>query len=231
LRISERIAIRYSDVVIADNKGISDYVRKTYGKEPIVIAYGAEPGHVTSNHLLVKYNLIARSYFFKVARIEPENNLEIILEAFSFTPDQKLVVVGNWAASKYGLKLRRRFVNFLNIILLDPIYNIEELNELRQNCYVYVHGHSAGGTNPSLVEAMALNLPIFSFDVNFNRYTLDNRGFYFYSVNDLISLVNKVSQLDLIGESKFIFNVFNSHYLKSKIANDYMLIFSNNGNA
>lgn len=225
LRFSEQVAVRYSDLVIADNKGISDHILNAYGKEAVVIAYGADACSETSYHLLVDHALKPKLYYFKVARIEPENNLLLILEAFSAVPSEKLVVVGNWRASDYGRNLKRSFSKFKNLILLDPIYNLQELNELRRNCLAYVHGHSAGGTNPSLVEAMALKLPIFSFDVNFNRYTLENRGFYFSSQNDLINLVQNAKNLDLDSESEAVFTVYSENYKKSKIAEEYVNLF------
>ena len=229
LRFSEGIAVRYSDLVIADNKGIYDHVMKTYGKESVVIAYGADLCGVTSDHLLGNHGLISKSYFFKVARIEPENNLLMILEAFSAVPSEKIVIVGNWNASNYGINLKLSFSEFENLILLDPIYNLQELNELRWNCLAYIHGHSAGGTNPSLVEAMALKLPIFSFDVNFNRYTLDNSGYYFSSQTDLVELVENAKNLDLESVSETVFTVYSENYQKGKIAGDYFHLFVNVG--
>jgi glycosyltransferase involved in cell wall biosynthesis len=225
LRFSEQVAVRSSDIVIADNKGISDHVFSAYGKEAVVIAYGADFCNETSNHLLAEYSLTPKSYYFKVARIEPENNLLLILRSFSSVPSQKVVIVGNWSASDFGQNLKRVYSKYRNIILLDPIYNLHELNELRRNCLAYIHGHSAGGTNPSLVEAMALKLPIFSFDVNFNRYTLCNRGFYFSSQEDLVWLINNANLVDLVSESEAVFDVYTENYKNSKIAKDYLDLF------
>lgn len=94
-----------------------------------------------------------------LCRIEPENNIEMILNAFINT-DKKIKFMGNWDNSEYGRQLKKYYSNYPNITLLEPNYNIEELYKLRKNCLAYIHGHSAGGTNPSLVEAMHFNIPI-----------------------------------------------------------------------
>ncbi|MED9107749.1 glycosyl transferase, partial [Escherichia marmotae] len=83
--------------------------------------------------------------------------------------------------------------NYPNITLLEPNYNIEDLYKLRKNCLAYIHGHSAGGTNPSLVEAMHFNIPILAFDCDFNRYTTNDLAHYFSNSQQLSSLVESLS--------------------------------------
>ena len=78
--------------------------------------------------------------------------------------------------------------------LLDPIYDPKKINLLRSNCSLYIHGHSAGGTNPSLVEAMFLGLPIIASDVSYNRSTTEGKALYFKDANDLRSLVLNLSE-------------------------------------
>jgi len=130
-------------------------------------------------------NKFPADYAFGVCRIEPENNLHIILAAFEEKLPFDLVIVGNFDNSEYGRNLRRQYQLSPQIHLLDPIYEIDKLNTLRGNCRLYLHGHSCGGTNPSLVEAMYLGLPVAAFDVNFNRHTTENKAFYFASSQEL----------------------------------------------
>ncbi len=80
--------------------------------------------------------------------------------------------------------------------MLDPIYAPERLNLLRSNCLAYVHGHSAGGTNPSLVEAMHLGLPIISFDVEFNRETTEDKAIFFQSAEELQALLRALGLIE-----------------------------------
>ena len=162
LKLSERIAVNYSDVIIADNQAIGDYVDKEYGKQACIIAYGGD--HAIS---MKEYELKSEEYFLSICRIEPENNIDMILEAFSGS-ECKLKFIGNWASSEYGRMLRVKYEDSENIEMLDPIYDINKLFKLRGEAKAYVHGHSAGGTNPSLVEAMYFSIPIFAFDCNFN---------------------------------------------------------------
>ena len=197
LHYSEKQAVKYSDVVIGDNKGITDYVKETYKKDAVLIAYGGD--HVTKvqdDLLYEKYPYMKNPYAVTVCRIEPENNVHKIIESFSHTPEKQLVIVGNWKNSEYGENLKDNYSKFENIHLLDPIYESHEINWIRSNASLYVHGHSAGGTNPSLVEAMNFGLPILAFDCVYNRATTQDECLYWSTEEDIIDLVNN-------SESKF----------------------------
>ncbi|WP_035842798.1 DUF1972 domain-containing protein [Crocinitomix catalasitica] len=195
LKWSEKVAVKYSDADITDNESIKVYTAKNYKTASHLIAYGAD--HTSRQELTekeyVKYPFIKEPYAFKVARIEPENNLDLILNAFSKIPHKQLVIVGNWKNSDYGKNLKNLFEKYKNIHLLDPIYNQKELDQLRSNCNVYVHGHSAGGTNPSLVEAMYLKLPVLAFNVSFNKATMKQEGLFFRNEKELIDLMQNTS--------------------------------------
>ncbi|HDU8571784.1 TPA: DUF1972 domain-containing protein [Vibrio parahaemolyticus] len=186
LKWSEAIAVKYSDIIITDNKAIGDYVHQEYGIENTTIAYGGD--HAIRNSL--KSSLDKGNYSLGLCRIEPENNVHLILEAFKGT-SQHLKFVGNWNASEFGRELKEKFQNEDNIELLDPIYDLDELFELRSGCSLYLHGHSAGGTNPSLVEMMHFETPIFAFDCSFNRYSTENKAYYFDSVESLKALLKQ----------------------------------------
>jgi glycosyltransferase involved in cell wall biosynthesis len=204
LKLSEKLAVRHADVIVADNKVIQDYVKYEYGRDSKLIAYGAN--HVTveliSNKLKIKYPFLRYNYAFKVCRIEPENNIHIILEAFSKFRMLNLVIIGNWESSCYGKGLKLQYKKNDNIFLFDPVYDQDLLNEFRSNCYVYIHGHSAGGTNPSLVEAMYLGLPILAYGVKYNRKTTKNRALYFYSSHELVGILENIntSVLDVVAK-------------------------------
>ncbi len=225
LKNAEAIAVKYSDVVIADNLGIKEYIQEKYKILPEIIAYGAKEHFPSNIDFLKKLELNPKSYAFKVCRIEPENNVNMILEAFVKISTIKLVIVGNWNTSVYGIELKNKYTNYDHLILLDPIYDLNILNQLRANCMIYVHGHSAGGTNPSLVEAMALKLPIIAFDVNFNRFTLNNQGLFFSNKDELIDLMNNRNSIDFEKLRNTNYNTFTNNYQWSVISEKYSDVF------
>lgn len=207
LHHSERMAVKYSDVIIGDNKGIIDYVKDAYNKDAVLIAYGGD--HVLKiedDSLYEKYSFCKESYAVTVCRIEPENNIHKILEAFSKLPEYKLVMVGNWKNGEYGIQLKEQYSKFSNIYLLDPIYESHTINWIRSNASIYIHGHSAGGTNPSLVEAMNLGLPIIAFDCVYNRATTEDSCLYWKTSEDIVNILkdNNADFNDIAAKMKEI---------------------------
>ena len=160
-----------------------------------MIEYGGDNAYPVEDDgtLKSKYGLVKGQYCFKVARIEPENNIEMILQAFVQMPDETIVIVGNWERSEFGKKMKNEYSSYKNIRLLNPIYDGHELNLLRSNCKLYIHGHSVGGTNPSLVEAMNLHLPIIAYDVVYNKETTEYQALYFENIETLIQCVLSMS--------------------------------------
>lgn len=211
LRFQERIAIRFAHIVVADNEGIQQYVQRNFGKDSAQIAYGGD--HVRRVPLRpateAKYGIVSGSYCFAVCRIEPENNAHVILEAFASQPEIPLLFVGNWKNSAYGRGLLERYDSVPNITMMDPIYDLTKLDEFRSNCKYYIHGHSAGGTNPSLVEAMNLGLPIIAFDVNYNRFTTENKAIYFSNGKDLAVTLKRL----YTGETDTLMMGFEMHQI------------------
>jgi glycosyltransferase involved in cell wall biosynthesis len=198
LKFSERVAVRWSHADITDNAAIKRYTSIHYKTLSNLIEYGADHTLKVAARKedYLKYPFINKPYAFKVARIEPENNIHMILQAFSEV-NQVLIIVGNWANSDYGVELLKEYSSFNNIYMLDPIYDQRRLDVLRSNCYLYIHGHSAGGTNPSLVEAMYLGLPILSFDCSYNRATTENKSIYFKNSDELIQHIETKQLVEL----------------------------------
>lgn len=194
LRFSESMAVRFADTVIADNKGIQDYVSATYRREAVLIAYGGDHVHRDvpddlQNKYLAGYGLERGEYVITICRIEPENNCHITLEAFAQNKG-KIVFIGNWNHSEYARNLKEKYGRYANITLLDAIYDLDILYALRANAGLYIHGHSAGGTNPSLVEAMFFGRPIIAYNVIYNRATTENKALYFSNVEELQDLLS-----------------------------------------
>jgi len=188
LRVSERLAVRFSHEVIADNAVIADYVMRTYGVDSHVIAYGGDHA-MTAETCALDLGALPTKFAFSVCRIEPENNVHMILDAFSRVGNYALVMVGNWNNGEYGRKLRERYASCPNLTLLDPIYELGTLKMLRSLASIIVHGHSAGGTNPSLVEAMHFGKAILAFDCGYNHSTTENRALFFKTSEDIVRAV------------------------------------------
>ena len=130
-------------------------------------------------------------------------------------------MVGNWNNSEYGKNIRSKYSVFDNLILLDPIYNQRKLDLLRGNAYLYVHGHSAGGTNPSLVEAMYFGLPIITFDVSYNRTTTENKAYYFKNADDILKIIEgtRLPEFKQLGDK--MKEIANRRYTWNVVAEKY----------
>lgn len=220
LRLSEWMAVRFSDEIIADNAGIADHVTKSYGRDCHVIAYGGDHALHPPMKSYEGKPLPSR-YALALCRIEPENNIAMILEAFSAAPEIPLVFVGNWGRSSFGLELRKRYSEFKHLYFLDPIYDVGVLRTLRSNASVYVHGHSAGGTNPSLVEMMHFGLPILAYDCIFNRCTTEDKAYFFKNSTALRNALDILGTIEnsRIGEN--MLRIAQARYTWSAIGNSY----------
>ena len=226
-KVSEKVAVKNADLVIADNKVIQSYIIENYSKEAAWIPYGAD--HTQRKELpmdtLKEFPFLSKNYAFKVCRIEPENNVHLILEAFAVHVDLTLVVVGNWNNSIYGKRLFSKYTEYKNIFLLNPIYEQSKLDEIRSNCYIYVHGHSAGGTNPSLIEAMNLQLPILAYGASYNRETTGNKALYFTDKEILINQLKSFNTAKMNQVSKDMLEIAQSRYTWKKVADQYSELF------
>lgn len=215
LKSFEKIAVKYSDAVICDNKAIVDYVNHQYNKKSHLIEYG---GDYKEQNLSKMGNELGE-YALSICRIEPENSIHTILEAFSKS-ERKIVFIGNWNNSIYGKNLKETYASYKNIILMDPIYDGQKIFQLRNSCSLYIHGHSAGGTNPSLVEIMHFGKPIVAFDCIYNRETLENNGMYFKSSTSLLEIISNKNRC-FKYDAKIFIEIANRRYLWSVIKEKY----------
>jgi glycosyltransferase involved in cell wall biosynthesis len=194
LKRSEEVAARWSHEIVADNPEIAAHIRQNYSRTPVEIAYGHEDTAPTAS--IADLNLPAR-YGLAIARAEPENNLALILDAFGTGGGQlPLVAVSNWSGTDHGRALKAHFVHHPHLHLIEAEYDQARLNAIRKGAAVYVHGHSAGGTNPILVRMMGAGLPIAAWDCGFNRATTHGRAAYFDSAQSLQSVVSRLCDPD-----------------------------------
>jgi hypothetical protein len=225
LRMLEFLAVKFANIVVADNEEIVKYIEHKYNKKSELIEYGGDIDFVecsfsSSGVPSLPFKFV-NNYYYAICRIEPENNIHIILDAFQ-NSSRNLIFIGNWQHSKYSRDLYLRYSNINNIQLLNPIFNKIHLHHFRSNSIGYIHGHSAGGTNPSLVEALQYDSPIFAFDCSFNRATLTNSEFYFRSSDDLNSILN-LHYSSRVDPS--IRSVLRKRYSWNRIADKYKVLF------
>jgi glycosyltransferase involved in cell wall biosynthesis len=191
LRYAEKLAVKYSQYFIADSTVIQSYVDKKYNVTSKYIPYGAEIFANKNEAVLAKYGVVKTSYHMLMARMEPENNIDMILQGFHMSnSEKKFIVIGN-INNSYGKLIYKKYCNDERIRFVGGIFDAEITNTLRAFCRLYFHGHTVGGTNPSLLEAMANGSIIVAHDNEFNRAVLKEDAYYFKTPEEVMQHVMK----------------------------------------
>jgi glycosyltransferase involved in cell wall biosynthesis len=184
-RRAEAMAARSGLPLIADAQGIADHLRAEYGVESHVIAYGApvlEPGTDLLEHL----GLTAGAFHLVVARMEPENHVDVMVEGFARArSDRPLVVVGSAPYGDAYIERVRNAAGDADVRLVGAVWDQELLNQLYAHATSYLHGHSVGGTNPSLLRALGCAAPVTAYDVSFNREVTSGHARFFTDADDV----------------------------------------------
>ncbi len=201
LKWAEKLAARHADELIADSTAIQQHLRDQYGRSSTYIPYGANIFDKPTPGSLDAFHLKANSYGLLIARMEPENNIETIIQRWIGAKQEiPLIIISN-ADTKYGRRLQKRYKDD-RIKFAGTIFDQSLLNNLRYYSAYYFHGHSVGGTNPSLLEAMSCNCRIIAHDNIFNRAVLGGDAQYFSSLNDIISILNRREEEEIISKMK-----------------------------
>lgn len=193
----ERTTVKHSHYLIADNMGIHDYYKEKYGKESKFLAYGADIHEDYDESLLAEFGLKARDYYLLVARLEPENNVTMALEGYLASNEcgkKPLVIVGK-TNTPHGKELLEKYGGREGVRFVGGIYDFKKLNSVRYYSFAYFHGHSVGGTNPSLLEAMASSCYILAHDNIFNRAVLKENARYYDDAKSVTQLLDNVYAL------------------------------------
>lgn len=237
-KISERLMIKHGDLIICDSKNIETYVQNEYGKyhpDTCYIAYGAKVVSSTikdnDSELLEwyqKYEVMPGDYYLVVGRFVPENNYETMIHEFMRSNTTKaLVLITNVEKNKFYEKLSERtgFTKDKRIKFVGTVYNQELLKKIRENAFAYLHGHEVGGTNPSLLEALASTKLNLLLDVGFNREVAEEGALYWTkeegALSSLLEKVEKLSkeEIESFGENA-VQRIYN-YYDWIKIVEDY----------
>ena len=184
-RVAESMAVRWSDALIADAQGIADYYRMEFDADTELIAYGAPIVSGEHSERLQRLGVEAGKFHLVVARFEPENHVDVIVDGYRRSAATlPLVVVGS---APYADEHTARIHSLADerVQFTGGIWDQNLLDELYASCATYLHGHSVGGTNPSLLRAIGAGAATIAYDVNFNREVVQDAALYFRTAEDV----------------------------------------------
>jgi glycosyltransferase involved in cell wall biosynthesis len=199
-----------------------------FRRDSKVIAYGANIRKSKNTDLINKWNLKQREYYLVVGRLIPDNNADLIIKGFlKSSSTKKLVIVGD-VPYKDSFASNLKKIKDERLVFTGYVKDQDLLAELYHNCYVYIHGHEFGGTNPTMIKAMAYGCAILALDTVFNKEMLQKGKFglffkkEFLSITEIINhcekeniLIDKLRQESINGISeKYNWDFVTSQYLE-----------------
>lgn len=241
-KISERLMVKYADLLVCDSRNIEKYIKEDYAQyspKTTFIAYGAdlEKSKLKDNDEKIlnwykEKNLKKKGYYLVVGRFVSENNYEtMITEFMKSNTDKDFVLITNVEENKYyeGLKQRTGFEADKRIKFVGTVYDQELLKKIRENAYAYFHGHEVGGTNPSLIEALANTDLNILLDVGFNKEVAEDGALYFNkekgNLSALIDKVDKYTEEQIKSYSDKAKERVSKEYTWNKIIKEYEDLF------
>jgi len=237
-KLSEKLMVKHADLLICDSKGIEKYILndyKKYNPKTKFIAYGAD---VTKSKLkdedekfvnwCKKFNVQPKNYYLIVGRFVPENNYETMIREFIASSTKKdLVIITNVEKNNFYNELLNKtgFDKDKRIKFVGTVYDGELLKKIREKAFAYIHGHEVGGTNPSLLEALASTDLNLLFDVVFNKEVAGDSALYFNkdynNLSKLIDETDNISEEDRLRYSKLAKSRINDEYSWEFICREY----------
>ncbi len=237
-KYSEKLMVKHSDLLVCDSKGIESYIiddYKQYKPKTTFIAYGADvttsiltDDSVQLNDWYKKHSVKANEYYLVVGRFVPENNYELMIKEFMKSNSRKdFVIISNVEQNSFyeGLLERTKFNQDPRIKFVGTVYDQELLKKVREQAYGYFHGHEVGGTNPSLLEALASTKLNLLLDVVFNKEVGSDGAVYFTKENNslatLIDIADHYSENQIEELGKKAKNRITQEYSWEKIVKEY----------
>ena len=183
-----KMAVKWMDIIVTDAVAMQTIYKNEFNTDSVVITYGADSNKGAQESLINKWQIAQQQYYLIVGRMIPDNNSDIIIEGFiNSSSTKKLVIVGDVPyQDAYATKIKSYKDN--RLVFTGYITNGDELASLYKYCYAYMHGHEFGGTNPTLLKAMANGCAIGAIDTVFSREVLQNDSFGTYFKKDTASL-------------------------------------------
>jgi glycosyltransferase involved in cell wall biosynthesis len=221
IKKAEYLGTVFSDYWISDSIGIQRYLKDKYAISSTYIPYGAFPFESPNSQVLAKYHLKEFNYNMLIARLEPENNVDTILEGVSKSSKKNTFLVIGKHTTKYGEYLKTKYASFNQIKFVGGVYDISELNNLRYYSNIYFHGHSVGGTNPSLLEAMSSSAFICANQNEFNSTILEEDALYFSTSNHVTEVLNTIEKKNYLRSVSNNLNKVKEIYEWNNIINQY----------
>ena len=220
----EKLAVKKSHYLVSDNIGIQQYYKHELWVDSCCIAYLATPVDVFDEQCIKAYGITPNHYFMLIARLEPENNIEPVLDGYLMSGSKlPFLVIGN-NDTPYGRYLKNKYANE-NINFVGGLYQKEILDSLRYYAKAYFHGHSVGGTNPSLLEAMASKALIVAHDNVFNRAVLKGNALFFSTDRDVVNVINQIDEFEVRNFKENNYLLIKNEYSWEKIASMYESLF------
>jgi glycosyltransferase involved in cell wall biosynthesis len=237
LFINERCGVFLSNHLIADHPQIKKHLESYVSSDKItVIPYGTEKVTEVDENWLKFYQIVPNQYILVIARPEPENSLLEIVSAFSSRKwGMKLVILGRYLPQTVAYHRKVMRAASSEVIFAGAIYEKELVNNLRFYARLYIHGHTVGGTNPSLVEALAAGSPVLAQDNAFNRWVAGENAHYFKNqdhclgkLQQLLSNTNELKKMKLASTIRYLEQFSGNRDLKAyeKLLSNYMSIKS-----
>lgn len=194
LKYAEKLAVHYSDYYVADSQVIQSYLADKYSIDSCYIPYGADLMTEQEREQIDPVQAMKEDYFLLMARMEPENNIETILDGFNSSNSKKTFKVLGNTDNRFGKYIAAKFERDDRIEFKGGIFDTPKVRLLQNNSYLYFHGHSVGGTNPSLLEAMASEALIAAHNNPFNKAVLNSDAFYFSDADEVRQLIENVQR-------------------------------------
>ncbi|HWA35900.1 MAG TPA: DUF1972 domain-containing protein [Cyclobacteriaceae bacterium] len=193
IRRLEKIAVKESPYLVSDNPGIREYYLREFNRDSFFIPYGADAVYNFDEKYLNRHGVSPGNYMMLIARMEPENNIETILQSYVDAGIGIPFIVVGGHDNNYGSMVFQKYSSAVRFV--GGIYDKAELDSMRHYSKAYLHGHSVGGTNPSLLEAMANRCFIVAHENPFNKGVLGSEAVYFSSRDELTAQFRNMDEL------------------------------------
>jgi len=193
---ASKMAILFYDQIINDSEEMRKVYLDLFKRDSKVIAYGADIRKSKTPELITTWDIKQREYYLVIGRLIPDNNADLIIKGFlKSNSKKKLVIVGDVPyKDSYASNLKK--INDKRLIFTGYVKDQDLLAELYHNCYVYVHGHEFGGTNPTMIKAMAYGTAILALDTVFNKEMLQKGKFGLFFKKEILSIMKMINHCE-----------------------------------